>query len=124
MRPVIASAISVGILVFTVFAQDPKERDYLVPALSPQHADKPKVKGWAGQRVEEKLDRGLTAVRLATGKVYLSWRMLKGDPSQVAFNVYRAAGDRAEKLNTEPISATTDFIDAKIPTEISGPDIV
>jgi len=95
-------------------AQDPKERQYFVPALNPKHkVDKPKVTGWAEQRVEEKLNRGLVALPTKDGKVYLGWRLLKSDAKAVAFNVYRsvAGGDEPVKLNKEPLAATTDFID-------------
>lgn len=124
MGRVIVSVISVVVLVFPALAQDPKERAYFVPVLSPKHADKPAVQGWAAQRVEEKLDRGLSAVRLADGKVYLSWRMLKGDPAQVAFNVYRwVDGDNPAALNSKPISTTTDFLDETIPSGQSEAEI-
>ncbi|NLH18388.1 MAG: hypothetical protein GX455_17575, partial [Phycisphaerae bacterium] len=125
MDRVVLSVVMVVVLGFPAFAQDPKERDYLVPALSPKHADKPKVTGWADKRIEEKLDRSLTVVRLSDGKAYLSWRLLKSDPAGAVFNLYRGIdGGSQERLNAEPISATTDFVDAKIPAEISGADIV
>src|SRR5215510_2781353 len=44
--------------------------------------------GWAKERIEEKLDRGLIALATEGGKVYLSWRLLKTDPEAIAFNVY------------------------------------
>lgn len=63
-------------------------------------------------RVMEKLGRGLVALRLDEKKVYLSWRMLSSDPSNVAFNVYRVTGNFGPvKLNSNPINETTDFID-------------
>ncbi|MBM3334285.1 silent information regulator protein Sir2, partial [Candidatus Sumerlaeota bacterium] len=61
-------------------AEDPKEREYFIPALHPKHKqDKPKVEGWAKHRIEEKLDRGLVATYTKDGKVYLSWRLLRSD---------------------------------------------
>jgi hypothetical protein len=93
-------------------AQDPAERVYNTPALNPKHKDKPKVKGWAEQRVEEKLNRGMAAVPTSDGKVYLGWRLLKSDPPGTAFNVYRSVeGDVPMPLNKEPVTATTDFVD-------------
>jgi len=72
--------------------------------------------GWALQRIEEKLDRGMLALPMGEGKVYLGWRLLKTDPENVAFNVYRSsAGGEPVKLNTEPVRKTTDFIDADAP---------
>ena len=77
-------------------------------------AAKPKVQGWATERVQEKLDRGLVAMLNKQQQVYLGWRLLAADPKDVAFNVYRGAeGGAPEKLNAEPVSKTTDFIDAK-----------
>jgi len=82
----------------------------------PTPQPKTKVSGWAKQRVEEKLDRGLMARPLEGGKVYLGWRLLKSDPPEVAFNVYRATGRmRPVKLNKEPIRQTTDFVDDNPP---------
>jgi len=93
-------------------AQDPKERAYLYPALNPQHENKPKVTGWAEQRIEEKINRGMLAVWNDTGEVYIGWRLLKTDPEGMAFNVYRSVeGGEAIKLNSEPLITTTNFID-------------
>ncbi|MEN6304326.1 MAG: HEAT repeat domain-containing protein, partial [Armatimonadia bacterium] len=73
------------------------------------------VRGWASQRVCERLSRGLTAIRTADG-VYLSWRLLSEDPGDIAFNVYRADGaGKGQLLNTKPITATTDFLDRTAP---------
>ena len=70
------------------------------------------VQGWAKERVREPLDRGLTAMRLPEGGVYLSWRLLDDDPSGVAFDVYRCEGDgQPSRLNEKPIARTTDFTD-------------
>ena len=70
------------------------------------------VLGWAEERIEEKLNRGMLAISMGDGKVYLGWRLLKNDPENVAFNVYRSTASAAEvKLNAQPITKTTDFID-------------
>ncbi len=63
--------------------------------------------GWAKERIEEKLDRGLIAIKSDKG-VYLGWRLLKSDPADVAFNVYRRI---ATKLTAKPLRTTTDFVD-------------
>lgn len=79
------------------------------PAVRPA---KPLAQGWASERVEEKLDRGMLATPGRDGKVYLGWRLLRTDPKDVAFNVYRAAGGGdAVKINGAPLTQTTDFID-------------
>ena len=80
-------------------------------------------------RFLEKLERGLTAVHQADGRVFLSWRLLASDAEGTAFKVYRDTappGDSADpgrfaarpetpastvKLNTEPLTAGTWFID-------------
>lgn len=76
--------------------------------------DKPAVRGWAfdRDRIAEKLDRGVVAVPSGNGSVHVSWRLLAGDPDDIAFDIYRAAGEgELVKLNTAPVSATTDFLD-------------
>src|SRR6185503_13663660 len=81
-------------------------------------------------RFLEKLDRGLVAVHQADGRVFLSWRLLASDADGTAFNVYRETAAPADgpvdpgrfaarpdapaaavKLNAEPLSAGTWFID-------------
>jgi len=104
--------VSLCAVALTAVAEDPKERAYFVLALHPKHKDKPKVTGWAQHRIEEKLNRGMLAVQSGEGKVYLGWRLLKTDPPATAFNVYRSvAGGAPQKLNPQPVAATTDFID-------------
>jgi len=94
-------------------AQDEAERQWFTPALHPKHkVEKPKVAGWAAQRVEEKLNRGLLAMPTKDGKVYLGWRLLKSDAKGTAFTIYRSVGgDVPVKLNKEPVAIATDFID-------------
>lgn len=71
------------------------------------------VLGWAEERIEETLDRGLVAAPQEDGTVYLGWRLLRDDPAGISFNVYRAGPDGdAVKLNRSPIVQTTDFVDA------------
>jgi len=82
--------------------------------LNPEYAGTPPVLGWAENRVEERLGRGLTAIPLMEGGAYLSWRMLKTDPESVAFNVYRSTpGESPVKLNKSPIKKTTDYVDTR-----------
>ncbi|OGV72677.1 MAG: hypothetical protein A3K19_06860 [Lentisphaerae bacterium RIFOXYB12_FULL_65_16] len=87
------------------------------------------VQGWATERFADKLDRGLTAVRTppadvkgaaapvtGQGPVYLSWRLLPDDPPDIAFDVLRQdASGTPQRLNQEPISRTTDFVDDVAP---------
>ncbi len=78
------------------------------PAAAP--APKTKVTGWATTRVEEKLGRGMLALPLEDKRVYLGWRLLATDPTDIAFNVYRTI-DRGQpvRLNETPLTRTTDF---------------
>ncbi|MGQ9463519.1 MAG: rhamnogalacturonan lyase [Candidatus Fervidibacter sp.] len=63
----------------------------------------------------EKLGRGLIAIPIGDNRVYVSWRMLGTDPPNIAFNLYRAVGNCSPvKVNKEPITSTTDFIDPAV----------
>lgn len=84
--------------------------------LNPEYQGEPQTLGWAATRIEERLGRGLIAMPAGTGRVYLSWRLLKSDPPSVAFNVYRSTDGAPEvRLNRRPIRQTTDFVDASAP---------
>lgn len=72
---------------------------------------KPLVKGFAKTRVKERFGRSVIAVKSREG-VYVSWRLLKEDASDVGFDVYRKVGGVETKLNKTPIVQTCDFIDA------------
>ncbi|MFV0536677.1 MAG: silent information regulator protein Sir2 [Dysgonomonas sp.] len=101
-----------------VYAQDSRERNYYFEILEPRHEPKPKVEGFAKQRIEEKLNRGLVASKGRDGKsIYLSWRLLKTDGESVKFNVYRSINNKTKKLNNKPIEKTTDFTDNSLVKE-------
>ncbi|MHC5053674.1 MAG: rhamnogalacturonan lyase family protein [Planctomycetota bacterium] len=75
---------------------------------------KPKVQGHARVRVRERLDRGIVALPVEGGAVYIGWRLLDDDAARVAFNVFRRTGRApARRVNTRPITRTTDFVDRK-----------
>ncbi|WP_424991786.1 rhamnogalacturonan lyase [Paenibacillus turpanensis] len=59
-------------------------------------------------RQMEYLDRGVVAVRTNEG-IFVSWRLLGTDPSEIAFNLYRDG----KKINSSPITGSTNFIDKK-----------
>ncbi|MCL1921057.1 MAG: carbohydrate binding domain-containing protein [Kiritimatiellaeota bacterium] len=76
-----------------------------------------KVEGWAflkGERPREPMGRGVVAAETAEGGTYVGWRLLKDDPPDVAFDVFRAVGKSNWhiKRNIAPITQTTDFVDA------------
>lgn len=61
----------------------------------------------------EKLDRGVVAVRNSDNSVFVSWRLLKEDPSTVAFNIFRVSDSKAPvKLNQTPVDKVTWFVDS------------
>jgi rhamnogalacturonan endolyase len=67
---------------------------------------------------EEKFNRGLIAVANDAGQAYVGWRLLKSDPSSIAFNVYRrTAGGSPVKVNGRPITASTNLVDAAAPMD-------
>lgn len=93
-------------------AQDPRERHYYYEILDPKHEPKPLVEGFAGERVTEKLNRGLTVVPAREGKgAYLSWRLLASDAPTTAFHVYRETDGKVRRLTKKPITQTCDFTD-------------
>ena len=60
--------------------RDSRERTYYYEILEPRHEPKPKIKGFATERVKENSDRGLTATPSVDGKgIYLSWRLWEQD---------------------------------------------
>lgn len=66
------------------------------------------------QRQVEKIDRGVVALTVDKGQIYVGWRLLADDPDNVAFNVYRkeiGVTDDFVKVNDKPIVMTTDFMD-------------
>ncbi len=64
-------------------------------------------------RQAENLNRGVVAVRKSSSQVYVGWRMLGTDPTDVAFNLYRSSnGGTPVKLNSTPLTQTTDYLDS------------
>jgi hypothetical protein len=63
----------------------------------------------------ERLGRGVVAIHQGGGKVFVSWRLLGTEPSDLAFNVYRAYGTAAPtKLNGSPLTAGTNYEDSGV----------
>lgn len=57
------------------------------------------------QRTVEKLNRGLVAMRLNTDEVYVNWRMLGTEPTDVSYNLYC----NNIKVNETPFTTTTNY---------------
>ena len=55
----------------------------------------------------EYLDRGLVALPSGNG-IFISWRMLGDDPSNIGFNVYR----NGTKITSSPITNSTNYFDS------------
>jgi rhamnogalacturonan endolyase len=66
-----------------------------------------------GQRMMENLGRGVIAVRRSSTQVYIGWRLLGTDPSNISFNLYRATGNGAAiRINGTAITSSTNFVDS------------
>jgi len=57
-------------------------------AVPPAQVKGPKVSGWAQVRPVEPMGRGAVAAQVGGG-VYISWRLLKDDPADIAFDLFR-----------------------------------
>lgn len=65
-----------------------------------------------GQRIMEKLGRGVVATRTSATKILVSWRLLGTEPQDIGFNVYRSAnGGTAVKLNGAVLTKGTNYED-------------
>ncbi|MEY2868010.1 MAG: hypothetical protein RIR01_414 [Bacteroidota bacterium] len=58
------------------------------------------------QRTVENLNRGLQVIRLNPNQVYINWRMLGTEPTNVSYNLYC----NGNKLTAKPITASTNFL--------------
>jgi len=73
------------------------------------------------QRQMEPLGRGVVAVRSGNSTAYIGWRLLATDSEDVGFNLYRSAnGGLPLKLNAQPITNTTDFVDSTADLTVSN----
>ncbi len=93
---------------FTMFPAEP-DPNAVVKVAPPKGIGPRKVEGFAATRVKEKLGRGLIALPLEDGSVYLSWRLLESDTSGIGFDIFSLSGEKEEKLNTAPVVQTSDF---------------
>lgn len=73
------------------------------------------------QRQMEPLGRGVVAMRTSSTQVYVGWRLLGSDPSDLGFNLYRSIGGAtATKLNSSVLTASTNYLDTPGSTALSG----
>ena len=78
----------------------------------PIRSESPRCRGLPATRVEEKLGRGLVAMPCDGGRIYVGWRLLKGDPRTWPSTFTGASQGPPVKLNESPLTQTTDFVDA------------
>ena len=84
-----------------------------VPEAPPMPVKGEKVEGGRAHslgRPVEIMGRGVMAVETEEG-VYISWRLLEFDVPDIAFDVYEVRQGDERKLNDQPITQTTDFLD-------------
>ena len=85
------------------------------PVYTDGKGDRLYVSGQKFGNISEAKVRGLITIATPKKHAYLGWRLLGSDPTNIAFNVYRAAdGGVLAKLNPEPIRASTDFLDKTV----------
>lgn len=66
-------------------------------------------------REMESLNRGVVALKRSDHSVYVTWRLYATDMDEIGFNIYRSTGGNvAIKLNSQPITATTDYVDNEV----------
>jgi rhamnogalacturonan endolyase len=66
------------------------------------------------QRQMEFLNRGLIAIKGENNQVYIGWRLLGTDPSDIAFNLYRGK----TKINKTPLAVSTNYVDTNPSGEV------
>ena len=112
MKKISLGGVALVCAFCSLYAQDPRERNYFYEILDPKHEPKPLVEGFAQERITENLNRGLAVAPSRDGKsVYLSWRLLASDAPATAFHVYREVGGKPCRLTKKAVSRTCDFVD-------------
>ena len=68
------------------------------------------------QQQMEFLNRGVYAINEGNGKAFISWRLLGTEDNNLPFNLYRTTDKKTVKLNKQPITGTTMFVDETLDT--------
>lgn len=111
IKTIFGTCVLVMVLCTFVMAQDPRERKYMYPVLDPHHDSKPKIEGFAVNKITEHLDRGVIVSIDTIGNSYISWRYLNSDTEITGFNLYKISNANTKtKLNQTPVTKTTDLI--------------
>ncbi len=68
----------------------------------------------ANAQLTENLDRGVVALSVKENTTYVGWRLLKSDPENITFNVYRKdiIVNNIVKINSIPIAGSTNYVDS------------
>ena len=64
-------------------------------------------------QLAEHLDRGVVALNQGEERIYVGWRLLKSDPADIAFNIYRKniGFSDYQKVNQQPVAGVSNFVD-------------
>ena len=62
MKKISLGGVALVCAFCSLYAQDPRERNYFYEILDPKHEPKPLVEGFAQERITENLNRGLAVV--------------------------------------------------------------
>jgi hypothetical protein len=80
----VLSVLLICIVSCTAISQASIAPNYSAYTLNPEYKANPTL-GWAQQRIEEKLGRGMIAVPMGQGRVYVGWRLPKNRPPRHLF---------------------------------------
>ena len=63
--------------------------------------------------LKENIDRGVVALTIDGNNAYVGWRLLRTDPLNAGFNIYRKEVGFSDytKINSEPVTHSTDYTD-------------
>lgn len=66
--------------------------------------------------IGEKPDRGVVALNIDANSIYVGWRLLREDPEDISFNIYRMDIGKEDfrKINEEPVTKSTNYIDTRV----------
>ena len=72
MKKISLGGVALVCAFCSLYAQDPRERNYFYEILDPKHEPKPLVEGFAQERITENLNRGLAVAPSRDGKSGIS----------------------------------------------------
>lgn len=72
MKKISLGGVALVCAFCSLYAQDPRERNYFYEILDPKHEPKPLVEGFAQERITENLNRGLAVAPSGTANPCIS----------------------------------------------------